>query len=304
MKSLDQLPELAPYLDEPKQLPTGSFGKVAELRLGFQRRGERTILADLYRRAPLIVHKAIYWDEELPTMPCVFIISNAGAILQGDRNTISIKVDEGAQAHITTQSATKIHEMDANYASQDQEIVLEKDAYLEFLPDPVIPHKHTRFLSRTNIAIDPSATLLYSEILMAGRKYHGDGEVFQYDLFSSLIRAQRPDQSPLFTEKFIVRPHERPVQQVGVMGRFDVFANVILLTPKHHADRIFEQVPAVFNEDEGWAAGASRLPHDAGLIYKVVACETAIAKAKIRDFWAVVRPEVVGADIPRQFAWR
>jgi urease accessory protein len=304
MKPQHLLPELAPYLDEPKQLPTGSFGKVAELRLGFQRRGERTNLADHYRRAPLIVHKAIYWDEEMPAMPCVFIISNAGAILQGDRNTISIKVEEGSQAHITTQSATKIHEMDANYAAQDQTIVLEKDAYLEYLPDPMIPHKHTRFLSRTDIVIDPSATLLYSEILMAGRKYHGDGEVFQYDLFSSLIRATRPDQSPLFTEKFVVRPHELPVQQVGVMGSYDVFANVVLLTPKQHADRIFEQVPAVFNEEEGWAAGASRLPHDAGLIYKVVATETATAKTKVRDFWAVVRPEIVGAAIPQQFAWR
>ncbi len=298
------LPELAPYLDEPKQLPTGSFGKVAELRLGFQRRGERTILADLYRRAPLIVHKAIYWDEQMPAMPCVFIISNAGAILQGDRNTVVVKVEEGAQAHITTQSATKIHEMDANYAAQDQTIVLQKDAYLEYLPDPMIPHKHTRFLSRTDIVIDPSATLLYSEILMAGRKYHGDGEIFQYDLFSSLIRAKRPDESPLFTEKFVVRPHESPVQQVGVMGNYDVFGNVVLLTPKDHADRIFEQVPAAFNEEEGWAAGASRLPHDAGLIYKVVATETATAKAKVRDFWAVVRPEIVGAAIPRQFAWR
>lgn len=298
------LPELAPYLDEPKQLPTGSFGKVAELRLGFQRRGERTILADLYRRAPLIVHKAIYWDEQMPAMPCVFIISNAGAILQGDRNTVAIKVEEGAQAHITTQSATKIHEMDANYAAQDQTIVLQKDAYLEYLPDPMIPHKHTRFLSRTDVVMDPSATLLYSEILMAGRKYHGEGEVFLYDLFSSLIRAQRPDGSPLFTEKFVVRPHEQSVQQVGVMGNYDVFGNVVLLTPKNNADRIFEQVPAVFNEEEGWAAGASRLPNDAGLIYKVVATETATAKAKVRDFWAVVRPEIVGAAIPRQFAWR
>ncbi|HEY4260893.1 MAG TPA: urease accessory protein UreD, partial [Schlesneria sp.] len=265
---------------------------------------ERTILADLYRRAPLIVHKAIYWDEQMPDMPCVFLISNSGGILQGDRNTISIKVEEGAHAHITSQSATKIHEMDANYAAQDQTIELQKDAYLEYLPDPMIPHKHTRFLSRTDIVIDPSATLLYSEILMAGRKYHGDGEVFQYDLFSSLIRAKRPDQSALFTEKFVVRPHEQPVQRVGVMGKYDVFGNVILLTPKENSDRIFEQIPAEFNEEEGWAAGASRLPHDAGLIYKVVATETATAKAKVRDFWAVVRPEIVGAAIPRQFAWR
>src|SRR5262249_30738910 len=89
MRPLHLAPELAPYQDEPPQLPTGSPGKVAHLRLGFERRGGRSVLTDLFRRAPLIVHRAIYWDEEMPGLPCVFIVSNAGGILQGDRNTIS-----------------------------------------------------------------------------------------------------------------------------------------------------------------------------------------------------------------------
>jgi len=304
MRPLHLVPELAPYQDEPPQLPTGSPGKVAHLRLGFERRDGRSILADLYRRAPLIVHRAIYWDEEMPDLPCVLIVSNSGGILQGDRNTISIEVGPDARAHVTTQSATKIQAMDANYASQIQEVVLHDNAYLEYLPDPVIPHRHARFLTDTRIAIAPTATLLYSEILMAGRKHYAGGELYEYDLFSSTVRAERPEGGELFTEKFVVRPRQQPVRRVGVMGEFDVFGNVILLTPKQHADRIFEQVPAVVNRSEQWAAGASRLPNDAGLIYKVVGMETALVRAKIRSFWSIVRPEVVGADVPHEFAWR
>lgn len=304
MRPLHLLPELAEFQDEPQQLPTGSPGKVAELRLGFERRNGRTIIADLYRRAPLIVHRAIYWDEEMPAMPCVFIISNAGAILQGDRNTISIELGANAQAHITTQAATKIHEMDANFASQVQDIVLHKGAYLEYLPDSVIPHRHARFLTRTRANVDPSATLLYSEILMAGRKHYGAGELYQYDLFSSTFVARRPDDTELFTEKFIVRPQERSVRKVGVMGEYDVFGNVILLTPKCHADRIFERSRAEFNTKEKWAAGGSRLPNDAGLIYKVLGMETEAVRARIREFWSIVRTEVTGQAIPRAFAWR
>jgi urease accessory protein len=304
MRPLHLVPELAPYQDEPRQLPSGSPGKVAHLRLGFESRGERSILADLFRRAPLIVHRAIYWDEEMPGLPCVFIISNSGGILQGDRNTISIEVGPEAQAHVTTQSATKIHEMDANYASQLQEIVLHENAYLEYLPEPTIPHRHTRFLTHTRIAIAPTATLLYSEILMAGRKYYATGELYEYDLFSSTVRAGRPGGAELFTEKFVVRPRQQPVRRVGVMGEFDVFGNVILLTPRRHVDRIFERLAAVVNPTEKWAAGASRLPNDAGLIYKVVGMEAAPVRAKVREFWSVVRPEVVGARIPREFAWR
>jgi len=304
MRALHLAPELAPYQDEPLQLATGSPGKVAQLRLGFERRGERSILADLFRRAPLIVHRAIYWDEEMPDLPCVFIISNAGGILQGDRHTISIEVGPAAHAHVTTQSATKIHEMDANYASQFQEIILHEDAYLEYLPDPVIPHRHARFLTHTRITMAPTATLLYAEILMAGRKYYSTGELYEYDLFSSTVCANRPDGTDLFTEKFIVRPRHQNVRAVGMMGEFDVFGNVILLTPKQHADRIFAEIPAAVNLEEKWAAGAGRLPNDAGLIYKVVGMETAPVRAKIREFWSFVRSEVVGAQVPREFAWR
>lgn len=296
-------PELLRYRDEPKQLPSGGLGKDAFLRLGFRRRGSRTVLTELNRRAPLLVQQALYWDEEMPELPCVPIISNSGGILQGDRYAIEIDLADGAEAHITTQAATKIHEMDANFASQTQEIVLAAGSYLEYLPHPVIPHKHARFVSRTRISIDPSATLLYSEILMPGRKYYGSGEVFAYDLFSSSIRAERPDGKALFAEKFIIEPQVFDVGNVAVMGRFDVFANVLLLTPKSHAERVFEQVEPVIDVTRGWAAGLSRLPGEAGLIYKVLGLESQLVRAKVREFWSLVRPEVKGARVPREFLW-
>lgn len=302
--SLHQAPELAAYQQEPAQLPSGSFGKQPYLRLGFERRGDRTALIDLARRAPLIVQQALYWDEELPDLPCVFIISNSGGIVQGDRIEMQFRVGRDGMAHVTTQSATKVHEMDANYASQIHEIVVEEGAYLEYLPDPVIPHRGSRFITHTRLEVAPTATLLYSEILMAGRKHYGAGELFEFDLYSATIQAERPGGRELFTEKLIIEPRERPVRQAGVMHNFDVFGNVVLLTPKEHADRIAAQVPAVIHPAEGWAAGVSRLPNDAGLIYKVLGRETAVVRAKVREFWGLVRPEITGAQIPAEFAWR
>ena len=57
---------------------------------GSSARGDRTILADLYRQSPLLVQRALYWDEEMPDLPCVFIITTSGGILQGDRLTIDV----------------------------------------------------------------------------------------------------------------------------------------------------------------------------------------------------------------------
>ena len=89
------------------------------------------------------------------------------------------------------------------------------------------------------------------------------------------------------------------------MGDFDVFGNVILLTPPAHADRDpRRRCRRRSSPDAGWAAGASRLPNDAGLVYQVVGTESRVVRAKVHEFWGVVRRRVRGADLPRDFWWR
>ena len=141
----------AGYRDEPPQMRSGAVGKSGCLRLGFERRDERTILADLESRAPCLAQRALHCDDALPDMAWLFMITTSGCVLQGDRLALDVTLGPGARAHVTTQSATKIHTMDANYALQTQSFTLGDGAYLEFLPDPLIPHRQARFASDTRI---------------------------------------------------------------------------------------------------------------------------------------------------------
>jgi urease accessory protein len=304
MISLDDAPELARYHDEPAQLPSAAPGKVGLLRLVFERRDQRTVLADLFRQAPLLVQQALYWDTAMPEMACVFIITTSGGTLQGDRQRIDVSLDVGARAHLTTQAANKIQEMDANYAAQIQQLTLADDAYLEYLPEPVIPYRHSRFITHTAVTLPESATMLYAEILMPGRKYHRDGELFQYDLFSSTMRAARPDGSDLFVEKFVVEPARFGATRRGVLDDFHVFGNVVLLTSPERARRVSERILPRWDDDVPLVAGTSRLPNGAGLIYKVLGRETEPVRAQVREFCAVARAETVGRPLPPAFDWR
>ena len=179
-------PELATFQDEPPQMKSGTVGKTGFLHLGFERRGRHTILAELDRRAPYMAQRALYCDQEMPDLAWVFLITTTGCLLQGDRLALDIRLGSGARAHVTTQSATKIHAMDANYAAQTQTVTLSDDAYLEFLPDPVIPHRNARFISDTRISIAPTSTLLFSEIIQPGRKHHHPDECFGTTLMSRI----------------------------------------------------------------------------------------------------------------------
>jgi urease accessory protein len=194
--------------------------------------------------------------------------------------------------------------MDANCAVQTQSIALADGAYLEFLPEPLIPHRRARFLSDTRISIAPTATLLYAEIVQPGRKHHHPDECFGATLLSLAVGAERPGSRTLFTEKLVIDPARRPVRQTGVMDSFDVFGNAILLTPKEAADRIHARVDAEVDAASGVAFGACHLPNDAGLIFKALGRETAQVKAKVREFWAIARQEVTGTAIPPPFFWR
>ena len=297
-------PELAPYQDQPPQMPAGAVGKNGFLRLGFERRGNPTALVELDQRAPLHAQKALYYDEGMPDLPHVMIICTAGGLLQGDRQTLEVTLGDNAEAHVTTQSATKIQEMDANFAAQTQDIALGENAYLEYLPDAVIPYRNARFITRTRLRMPSSATLLYSEILMPGRTHYRAGERFEYALFSSTIRAERLDGTALCSEKFVVEPQRRNLRSIGVMGGFDVFANVLLFGPREHVERIFVATPARLEVREGWAGGATRLPNEAGLAYKVVGVDRETVQSKVSEFCARVRREVKDAAVAPHFRWR
>ena len=47
------------------------------------------------------------------------------------------------------------------------------------------------------------------------------------------------------------------------MGRFDVFANVLVMTPKEKADEIYDRIEAFLDRSNMIAAGITRLPNDA-----------------------------------------
>lgn len=302
--NFDHAPEMAPYLKEPDAMYVGCPGKHGYLNLGFELdRDGKSILRELDRRAPLIVQQELYFDQEMPEMPCVYILSSGGPNVDGDRYQQNIYLKDGSIAWISTGAATKLAEMRSNYSGLIQNITLEKNAYLELMPEPIIPCKHTRFIADTTMTIDESATAFYSEIYMPGRKYHNN-EVFQYDVLSVCTHAQRPDGRQLFREKFIIDPLQGHLRDTGVMHGYDVFANVLVVTPPDKAKEVYEATPAFIDRDNRIAAGITHLPNDAGLLYKVLGMEPGPVKKVVREFCSRVRMAVKGKPLPHEFPWR
>lgn len=298
--------EMSPYLEAPEAMYVGAPGKQGYLRMGFELDSEgKSIMRDLERRVPLIVQQELYFDREWRELPCVYILSSGGPNLDGDRYQQDIYLKKDSFAWISTGAATKLSEMHRNYSGMKQHITLEEGSYLEFMPEPVIPCRHTRFICDSELKVHPTATLFYSEIYMGGRKYYKEGEMFVYDILSVCCKGLRPDGTPLFREKFVVEP-ERLLnpRQLGIMGSFDVFANVIVMTPPEKAEEIYTTTKAWLDMKEKTAVGISRLPNNAGLLFKVLGMEPSPVKKIVRRFCSTVRETVKGIKVADEFPWR
>lgn len=294
--------ELAPYLRQPPAMQAGSTGKFGELEMHFEvAPSGRTVLRHLYRRAPLIVQQALYFDEEIPEMPCVYILSSGGPNVDGDRYRQEFRLAEGAMAHISTGAATKIAPMLYNHASLHQEVSLADGAYLEYLPEPTIPCRGARYRSECRITIAPSATLFYSEIYTSGRRYH-NGESFSYDLLSLSTSATRDSGEELFSEKMVIQPQSSPPQNRWVMDNYNTFATIFILTPSEHINKIYNQIQSYKGNET--ALGISRLPSDCGLVCRILTTRSDRAKEMVRELCSVVRKEVKGRSLPKEFPWR
>ena len=291
--------EMQQYSASPR-MGVGAVGKRGYLSLGFERDGERTILRHWERRAPLIVQRALYCDPYWKELPYVYIVSSGGPNVDGDRYEQHFTLSRDAFAHITTGAATKIAQMRHNHSALKQYITLDEGAYMEYLPEPIIPHRGSRFYSHTHITIAPTATLLYAEIYLCGRRW--SGERFDYDILSVGVQAERSDGQRLFRDKFIVRPHTQNPSVVGVMGEYEVLANVILLTPKPMADRIYSLCEPRL--DETLMAGVTSLPNECGLIYRVMGYDSQSVKHAVREFSSLVRQAVRGYPLAADFPWR
>jgi urease accessory protein len=116
--------------------------------------------------------------------------------------------------------------------------------------------------------------------------------------------ACRHDGERLFREKFVVEPQRVNLRNIGIMSGYDMYANVIVLTPPEMAEKIYQATTVGYDKEKHLATGITRLPHNAGLLYKVLGNEVPPVKTRIREFCSLVRQTVKGKPLQPDFPWR
>ncbi len=279
---------------EPAQLGVGKAGKNGALDVAFECGGDRrTVIGGLYSCAPLHAQRALHHDEGSPDMAHLYIMSASGGILQGDRYRIDIALKAGAMAHVATQGATRIYSMNANIATQDIRIRLDGDAYLEFVPDQIIPYRNSRFYQRTSVDVHDSATAVCSEIIAPGRV--AMGESFAYDVCFLRFVVAGDGGVPVFIDTANLEPKSRDPRSLGILGGHTVMGSAYIITPGHNLAVLEEKIGGIMSASGGITGGFSRMGGDSGILVRILGDETECVRDAVWQVTGAVREAVTGA---------
>ncbi|MYU20897.1 urease accessory protein UreD [Streptomyces sp. SID8352] len=289
-------PELAAHAGAPRTLGPGSPAKVGILDLGFARRGDRTELVERYQKAPLEIMRPLHVDPSLPGMAVTYVMATGGGVAQADRYRQDLRCGPGTEALFTTQAATKVYRMEQDYATQLVRLSADEGAYVEYLPDPLIPFAGARFHQSAVVTVHEDATVVYGETVTAGRLARGERHA--YTVLGGDLEFRRPDGTLLAADTLRLRPGGRGgVDGPGVFAGHDHVASLFVVSGRCPAAGIADALHASLAGHEV-LHGASVLPGECGAWVRVLAHEEPAVTAAVRAAWDAVRRLLTGHPAP------
>ncbi|VFJ13805.1 urease accessory protein UreD [Candidatus Nitrosocosmicus franklandus] len=267
----DKIPsEVLNYDSTLEQMGVGKSGKLGILQLKLENDPiiHKTTIKYQHYKVPLCIKRAMYLEETCPEMAYIYIISPSGGILQGDRFRMDISLSNSAKSHVTTQSATRIYKMNKNFGTQIINLNVDKDCYLEYIPDQIIPFRDSRFYQVSNIKVHDEATCIYSEILTPGRV--ASNESFEYDICYMKVKSVNQYDKLRLIDIAKIEPKRENVKSFGILNNYDVLGSVYILTPKDKLNNIQSEILESLSKTKSVIGGCTKLPNENGVLVRML----------------------------------
>ena len=249
----------------------------------------KTFIKDLQTKAPLLIQKAMYPDTKFPKTAHIYIMSSSGGILQGDKMEIDIIAGKNTSSYITTQAATKIYKMEKRYASQYVNICTQNDSYLEFTPNQIIPYKSSKFYQEVNLKIGTNSTVIYSEIISAGRMAFG--EKFDFDICFLRLTAYDENDKMLFSDVLNMEPGKNSKEFEYLFANKTICSTVYIITKLVKYEEIDSEISSAM-KSKSVLAGCSALPYDSGMVVRILSNSIDEIKDLISTIVNIIRMRV------------
>ncbi|MEF8900427.1 MAG: urease accessory protein UreD [Halovenus sp.] len=284
------------YGDEAlSQAPAFGPGKngVFEATLAREQGGETRLLRE-YTKVPYHLSGTLDTDPA-DGLTTLCLQEPTGGVAQGDRHSVDVTARDRARAHVTTQSATKVHSMHTNYAHLDATLAAGPDAHLEYLPGPTIVNEDARCLQTVSVDLDPSAVVVVGDVLVPdGLSAH---DPFSFDHYSSRVEA-RCDGDLVCVDTVDLQPTAGSPDDLATMAGYSVVGSLYVFAPGVDAEGLSAAIHDRVGSAGTTAAGVSVLADGAGVSVRVLGARSADVVGTVTAAWDETRQKTLGVGAP------
>lgn len=220
---------------------------------------EQTILKDVFFTPPFNLVE-VRENSNNPLLE-VMVMSSSPGILNDDFYDIKIEVIDGSSLNLQTQSYQRIYVSEKG-TNQNMAILVGESAYFSHVPHPVVPHKGARYTAKNTIHIKKSSTLLWGEILTCGRKYMGEGELFQFKKHHAITEIIQDDVL-IFKDNLYIVPEEINLKEFGQYEEYTHQGSLFFITPETDVTERMENISNRLSKEEGISYGISKVMDNA-----------------------------------------
>jgi urease accessory protein len=274
--------------------PIAASGWRAQLALGFERRGARTVLARRRHDGPLVVQKPLY--PEGAGVCHAIVVHPPGGIAGGDELEIALEASSGAHALLTTPGAGKWYRTAGPWARQRVALGARPGAALEWLPQETIVFRGAAADLGTVADLAGDACLIGWEILCLGRI--GSGERFSRGACRLQTEIRRDGRLQWRERGLLEGGGALLASPAGLAGK-PVFGTFYASSPRVGAKQVGACRARAAEAGEG---AVTSLP---GILlgrYLGDSCEA--ARDYFTALWRVLRPALLGREADQPRIWR
>jgi urease accessory protein len=148
----------------------------------------------------------------------------SGGILDTDSLSWQVDVGPGAQAQVTSTGATRVYRSRSpeSRASQHMSMNIAAGAYLEYLPDQLIPFAGSRFDQTARVELARGGSLIWWDRIAPGRE--ASDEIFRFESLTSDFELIA-DGEPVAIERWALSPLVQRLDSTARLGPFRHFAS-------------------------------------------------------------------------------
>lgn len=263
------------------RLPASRSEWSALLELGFERRGDRTIVNRRRHLGPLQIQRAFHpvGDEACH----VYVLHPPGGVASGDRLELEAAVGAGARALLTAPAATKLYRSAGRRAFQSQRFTVAAGGRLEWLPPEIIAFAGAEAQVSTRVDLEVGAELIGFEILCLGRP--AAGEAFDRGSITTRLEIWR-GSDPLLIERARYDGGSNVMNDACSLGGLAVVGTLVCVGPACGDGRL-DELRALLARIAPGETAWSELPGALVSRYRGASVERALQA--FRAAWATLR---------------